>query len=115
MSMKFLITLSIAILVLYTGSCVVPVLFNNFEFQDDVRQAALFGAYHQQSEDQISSSLQREAHTLGLPVDENQIQVYRTDAGLVVEVNFIVQVPLVLYPLQLHFRDHSVQQTASWF
>jgi len=115
MSLKFFVTLVVSTLTLYTGSRIVPVLFNNFEFQDDVRQAALFGAYHQDSEDWINADLQRRAQDLGLPVGPEQIQIYRSDQGLVVDVNFNVQIPLPLHPVNLHFRDQSVQQTPSWF
>ncbi len=113
--MKFLVTMVVATLVLLTGIRIVPVLFTNFEFQDAVRQAALFGAYHQDSEDQIAADLQQRAHLLGLPIGPDQIQVYHTDRGLVVDVDFDVQISLPLHPVRLHFRDQSVQQTASWY
>lgn len=115
MSMKFLVTTVAAILLVYTGIRVVPVLFNNFEFQDDVRQAALFGAYHQDSEDQIAADLQQRAQNLGLPVGPDQIQVYHSDRGLVIDVDFDVPISLPLHVFNIHFRDQSVQQPASWY
>lgn len=115
MSLKFLVSMVVSMLALYAGIRVVPVLFTNFEFQDDVRQAALFGAYHQDSEDQIAADLQQRAHTLGLPVGPDQIQVYRSDRGLVIDVDFDVQISLPWHPVNLHFRDQSVQQAASWY
>jgi len=113
--MKFLVTMLVSVLVAYAGIRIVPVLFTNFEFQDAVHQAALFGAYHQDSEDQIAADLQQRAQKLGLPVSPDQIQVYHSDRGLVVDVDFDVQIALPLHPVRLHFRDQSVEQAASWY
>lgn len=116
MSLKFLVAMVVSILAIYAGIRVVPVLFTNFEFQDAVRQAALFGAYHRDSEEQIAANLQQRAQMLGLPVGPDQIQVYRSDQGLVVDVDFNVRIPLLLqHAVNLHFRDQSVQQAASWY
>ena len=90
----------------YVGAKVVPAYFENYQFQDAVKDEAIRDTYASKSEAEIRSALFRKAQELNIPVPENGIQVQRQgqiNGTIIIHVPYVVHVDLPGYPLDLHF------------
>jgi hypothetical protein len=103
-----LIGLVVFILVIYAGWNVGITWFHNEQFQDAVREIALFGAG--KSDDALKDSVMKAAADNGVPLDDDFIEVSRKSvvgAGdhIVIKVAYAKMVPIV--PGKSHRFDFS--------
>ena len=111
---KLIFGLVIIGLVLYLGIEIVPAYYSNYEFQDAVSRAALDNTYRSVSEDDIQAQVLKSAKQYDIPLTAEDVKVTRTGnmgAGAVsIDVNYIVHVPLLVYPIDLHFNPSSTNK-----
>ncbi|HEX3739176.1 MAG TPA: hypothetical protein VHV29_05560 [Terriglobales bacterium] len=91
----------------FVGAKVIPPYFDNYEFQDAVRNEATLDTYTSKNETDIRTAVFRKAQDLDIPITEEQIRVQRQGmqgSGLIIiRAPYIVHVDLPGYPMDLHF------------
>jgi len=91
----------------YVGAKIIPPFFDNYQFQDAVKNEATLDTYTSKNENDIRTSVFRKAQDLDIPITEEQIHVQRQGmqgSGLIIiRAPYVVHVDLPGYPMDLHF------------
>lgn len=101
---KALIWVAIFALCIYVGVMVVPVLINEFEFQDAMTTTARIGAASRLTPDQIRKTLADEALSDDIPVKPDDIHVQSQGGHVEVSASYSVTVNLQVYEWTLTFN-----------
>jgi len=92
---------------LYTAYKVVPPYFENYQFQDIIKDEATHDSYASKSEEEIQDTLFRKAQDLNIPIAKDAIKVQRQgmnfNGTIIIHAAYVVHVDLPGYPLDLHF------------
>jgi hypothetical protein len=103
------ISLFIAVAILYTAFKVVPVLVKTYDYSEQVETLSRRGAaLGRTTADDIRKRLLREAERLELPVRDEDIRVQMTDKRIKVEIKYAVPINLAGYIYNLQ-REHKFQ------
>jgi hypothetical protein len=90
----------------YVGAKVAPAYFENYQFQDAIKDEAIRDTYSAKSENDVRASIFRKAQDLNIPIAEDGIQVQRQgqiNGSISVHAPYVVHIDLPGYPLDLHF------------
>jgi hypothetical protein len=91
----------------YLGAKIVPPYFENYQFQDAIKNEATLDTYTPKTEDDIRKVIFRKAQELEIPIHEEGIKVQRQGsqfAGVVsIRANYVVHIDLPGYPVDLNF------------
>jgi hypothetical protein len=92
---------------IYLGIELVPVYYDNYQFQDIVKTEATLETYTSKPEDAIRDSLYKKAQSLDIPLTKEQIKVQRHGTmgtgSLTISAPYTVHMDLPGYPVDLHF------------
>jgi hypothetical protein len=87
----------------YIGANLTPIYWSNLKLQQFVEAAAQSRENQHAAEDVIRVQVLEKAHSLGLPVRSDNVQVLRTQNGMRIDVRYVAPVDLPLYTVNLHF------------
>ena len=91
----------------YVGAKIIPPFFENYQFQDAVKNEATLDTYTSKNENDIRTAVFRKAQDLDIPITEEQIHVQRQgmqgSAIIIIRAPYVVHVDLPGYPMDLHF------------
>ena len=91
----------------YVGAKIIPPFFENYQFQDAVKNEATLDTYTSKNENDIRTAVFRKAQDLDIPITEEQIHVQRQgmqgSGMIIIRVPYVVHVDLPGYPMDLHF------------
>ena len=90
---------------------VLPVLINEYQFQDSLQEIARFASVNRKSNDQIRQTVLEEAHKEDLPVQAEDITVEGYGGNVHISVDYSVTVDLKVYQWTLNF--HPAASNAS--
>lgn len=90
--------------VVYVAIKVIPVLVNEYEFQDGIQNIARFASVNRQSNEQIRQSVLKEAEKDNLPVDAKSIKAEISSGNVSISVEYSVTVDLNVYQWTLNFH-----------
>jgi hypothetical protein len=92
---------------IYLGAELVPVYYENYQFQDDVKTEATLETYTAKPEDAIRDAIYKKAQGLDIPLTKDQIKVQRHGTqgtgSLTISAPYTVHLDLPGYPVDLHF------------
>lgn len=108
---KTLIWLVIFAVFLYVSIEVVPVLFAEYEFQDDVQTAARYAPYNRATLDDVRATVLKAAQSHDLPVTPAEITVAPHGYGVQVDVSYSVTVNLTVYQWTFNFHPSATSNT----
>ena len=91
----------------FVGFKVVPVLINNYQFQDGIQNIARFGSVNHISADAIKKSVLEEAQKDDLPVQADDIKVQSAGRDVGITVDYSVPVDLKVYQWTLNFHPSA--------
>jgi len=83
---------------------VVPVLVDNFEFQDGVQTIARFASATRQTPEQIRAAVLKEAQKDDVPLDEKDLKIEAVSGNVRIHINYSVTVDLAVYQWTLNFH-----------
>jgi hypothetical protein len=83
---------------------VVPVLVDDFEFQDGVQTIARYATATRQTPEQIRAAILKEAEKDDVPVDPKDIKVQAASGNVRINVDYSVTVDLTVYQWTLNFH-----------
>lgn len=106
-TIKMLLSLFGIAAAVYVGAKVIPPFFENYQFQDAVRNEATLDTYTSKNENDIRTAVFRKAQDLDIPITEEQIHVQRQglqgNGFIIIRAPYVVHVDLPGYPMDLHF------------
>jgi hypothetical protein len=92
---------------LYAAFKVAPPYFENYQFQDAIKDEATHDSYSTKTEDEIRASIFKKAQEFDIPVPQDGIKVQRQgmqfNGTIIIDVPYVVHVDLPGYPMDLHF------------
>ena len=100
-------------MLLYAGIKIVPVLIDEYEFQDGIQGIARFASANRQNLDQIRKDVNNEVVKEDLPVAPEDIHVEAKNGNVKISADYSVVVDLKVYQLTLNF--HPVASNAALF
>lgn len=106
-SIKMMIGIFVIVAAVYLGVELVPPYFENYQFQDAVKNEATLDSYTSKTENDIRNAVFRKAQELDIPIAEDQIHVQRQgtqgSAVIFISAPYVVHIDLPGYPMDLHF------------
>jgi hypothetical protein len=96
--------------VIYIGFKVVPILINEYQFQDGIQNIARFASVNRTGSDVIKRSVMDEAEKDNLPVQEDNIKVQGGGKTINISVDYSVIVDLGVYQWTLNFHPSASNQ-----
>jgi YbbR domain-containing protein len=93
---------------IYVSIKVVPPYFNNYQFQDWIKQEATHDSYVAKSEGDIRQDVLKKSQEYDIPLTEEGIHVVRSgnqfSGNVSINAPYVIHVDLPGYPLDLHFN-----------
>jgi hypothetical protein len=106
-TIKFGLGIFVIVAGIYLGAELVPVYYENYQFQDIVKTEATLETYTSKPEADIRDSLFKKAQNLDIPLTKDQIKVQRHGTqgtgSLTISAPYTVHLELPGYPVDLHF------------
>lgn len=110
-NIKAIVWTIILVACIYGAVMVVPVLINEYEFQDSLQEIARFASVNHRTNEQIKQSVLDEAQKEDLPVQAEDIKVEGNAGNVHINVDYSVTVDLKVYQWTLNF--HPAANNAS--
>jgi hypothetical protein len=106
-TIKFGLGIFVIVAGIYLGAELIPVYYENYQFQDIVKTEATLETYTSKPEADIRDSLFKKAQNLDIPLTKDQIKVQRHGTqgtgSLTISAPYTVHLELPGYPVDLHF------------
>jgi len=105
--LKLTIFIAIAVALLYTGVKVIPILVNDFQFQDAIESTARFASVNRQSAEDIRAAVLKAAQEEDIPIAAQDIHVKGDGGHVEIAADYSVTVNLILYQWTLNFHPYA--------
>jgi hypothetical protein len=106
-TIKMLVGVFIIVGGLYASIKIIPPYFENYQFQDAIKDEAVRDSYSQKTEDDIRQTIVKKAQEFDIPVTEDNVHVVRQgnqfSGTVIIHAAYVVHVDMPGYPLDLHF------------
>ena len=106
-SIKMFLGILVIVGGLYASIKLIPPYFENYQFQDAIKDEATRDSYSAKSEDEIRTSIFKKAQEYDIPIPIEGIQVQRQgnqfSGVVIIHASYIVHVEMPGYPMDLHF------------
>jgi predicted membrane protein len=89
---------------IYIAAMVLPVLINEYEFQDSIQNIARFASVNRRNNEQVKQAVLDEAQKEDLPVQAGDIKVQSSAGHVQIDVEYSVTVDLKVYQWTLNFH-----------
>jgi hypothetical protein len=110
-TLKLLVGFGVIVALIYGAWMVVPPFFANYEFEDELKNAAINATYSNKTEDEIQTMILERAHQYDIPLTKDHIRILRQGSGysgsMAISCDYTVHVDLPGYPLDLHFTPST--------
>jgi len=105
---KAILALAFLGVVVFCALRIVPVYFENYQFQDFLNHAAVEATVRQPQPkpEDLQAEIYSKAESLGIPVERQDIKV-SVGRTVTVNVHYVVDVDLKFYTLLLHFTPSA--------
>jgi cell division protein FtsL len=109
--LKAIIWTMILVAFIYVAVMVLPILINEYQFQDSIQNIARFASVNRRDGDQVRKDVLDEAQKEDLPVQAEDIKVQSNAGNVRISVDYSVTVDLKVYQWTLNF--HPAASNAS--
>src|SRR5579863_10346171 len=96
-NLKAIVWTMILVALIYVASMMLPVLINEYEFQDSLQNIARYASVNRRNNEQIRQSVLDEVQKEDLPVQVDDIKVEGTSGNIHINVDYSVTVDLKVY------------------
>lgn len=114
--MKLVFGIGVILLAIYLGVEFVPPYYANYEFEDALKNEALFGTNTNTTEDVIRDNVYKKAQQLDIPITKEAIVVHKIGAmgmgSVAIDASYTVHLDLIAFPTDLHFDTSSTNKGA---
>src|SRR5690242_11849139 len=94
-----IIAIVLLVVGIYIGWNMVPPYFHNYQFQDDLDDIARRNSYLHRTDEEIKDLVIKQAGTMDIPLNEEQITITRTADGLGISVRYRIHVDMIIHPV----------------
>jgi cell division protein FtsL len=102
--LKAIVWTMILVAFIYAAAMVLPILINEYQFQDTIQDIARFASVNRKTDEQIKKAVLDEAQKADLPVQAEDIKVQNNGGNVHINVDYSVTVDLKLYQWTLNFH-----------
>jgi cell division protein FtsL len=102
--LKAIIWTTILVMFIYAAAMVLPILINEYQFQDGIQDIARFASVNRKTNEQIQKAVLDEAQKEDLPVQAEDIKVQNNGGNVHINVDYSVTVDLKVYQWTLNFH-----------
>jgi hypothetical protein len=110
-TLKMMLGVAVVVAMIAVGVKVIPVYFNNYQFEDAIKSEALQSTYTSRSVDDIRDAVIKKAHDCDIPLTAKQVHVSRTgingNGNLVIDVNYTATIDLPGYSTTVEFNPST--------
>ena len=92
---------------IFVGAKVVPVLVNNYQFQDAIESTARFATVNRQQPDDIRTAVLKEAQNEDIPIAAQDIHVKGEGGHVEIDAYYSVTLDLKVYQWTLNFHPYA--------
>jgi hypothetical protein len=110
-NLKAIVWTVILVAFIYGAAMVLPVLINEYQFQDSLQSIARLASVNRKSNEQVRQAVLEEAQKEDLPVQAEDIKVEGNSGNIHIDVDYSVTVDLKVYQWTLNF--HPAASNAS--
>src|SRR5579863_4559567 len=96
-NLKAIVWTMILVALIYVAAMMLPVLINEYEFQDSLQNIARYASVNRRNNEQIRQSVLDEVQKEDLPVQVDDIKVEGTSGNIHINVDYSVTVDLKVY------------------
>lgn len=89
---------------IYGAVMVIPVLINEYEFQDSLQNIARYASVNRKNNEQVKQAVLEEAQKEDLPIQAEDIKVEGNAGNVRINVDYSVTVDLKVYQWTLNFH-----------
>jgi len=100
-------------MLIYAGIKIVPVLINEYEFQDGIQTIARFASANRQNLDKIRKDVNEEIIKDEVPIAPEDVHIEALNGNVKISAEYAILVDLKVYQLTLNF--HPVASNAALF
>ncbi len=105
--MKAIVWTLILAAFIYVTAMTIPVLINEYQFQDSLDEIARFSSVGHKSNTDVQKAVLEEAQKEDLPIQAEDIKVAGTGGNIHINVDYSVTVDLKVYQWTLNFHPAS--------
>jgi cell division protein FtsL len=109
-NLKAVVWTAILVAFVYTGVMVIPVLINEYEFQDSLQNIARFASVNHKTNEQVKQAVLDEAQKEDLPVQAEDVKVEGAQGNVHIDVAYSITVDLKVYQWTLNFHPDASNQ-----
>jgi cell division protein FtsL len=102
--LKAIIWTTILVAFIYAAAMVLPILINEYQFQDGIQDIARFASVNRKTNEQIQKAVLDEAQKEDLPIQAEDIKVQNNGGNVHINVDYSVTVDLKVYQWTLNFH-----------
>jgi cell division protein FtsL len=106
-NLKAIVWTVILVAFIYGAAMVLPVLINEYQFQDSLQTIARFASVNHRSSELVKKEILDAAEKEDLPVEEEDIKVQDRAGNVQINVDYSVTVDLKVYQLTLNFHPQA--------
>ena len=110
-NLKAIVWTMILVAFIYAAAMMLPVLINEYQFQDSLQTIARFASVNRRNPEQIRQAVMEEAQKEDLPVQADDVKVISNAGNIRIDVDYSVTVDLKVYQWTLNF--HPAASNAS--
>jgi len=89
---------------IYVVAMTIPVLINEYEFQDSLEEIARFATVNRKTNEQVQKAVLDEAEKEDLPVEAEDIKVTGSSGNVHINVDYSVTIDLKVYQWTVNFH-----------
>jgi hypothetical protein len=108
--LKALIGIAVVAALFYYSWNLIPLMFNNYQFQDALDDICRHVSYTAQGDDDIKKMVVDKAKTLDILIKEDQVTVSRGSTGLGITVHYHVHMDLLIKPYDSDVTANSLNK-----
>lgn len=102
--LKAIIWTMILVAFIYSAAIILPVLINEYQFQDTLQDIARYASVNRKNNEQVKQAVLAEAQKEDLPVEAEDIKVEGNAGNIHINVDYSVTVDLKVYQWTLNFH-----------
>jgi len=102
--LKAIVWTMILVAFIYSAALILPVLINEYQFQDTLQDIARYASVNRKNNDQVRQAVLAEAQKEDLPVEAEDIKVEGNAGNIHINVDYSVTVDLKVYQWTLNFH-----------
>ena len=107
-SIKLFLGIFVIVGGLYASVKLVPPYFNNYQFQDWIKDEATHDSYEPKSEEDIRQTVLKKAKEYDIPLTAEGVHVTRSgnqfSGNVSIQAPYVVHIDMPGYPMDLHFN-----------